>query len=357
LIKVIDFQIADLRSAVMSFARYKEAVNDCDDALQQDSTLIKLHIRKGRCLVKLGHLNAADEAFSRVLEYHVRDLLAGGSSEIEREDMRQLLETQKGDAKIALREIDKLRVSVRNLIVLEGQQNHVEVLKTTAQILSLSPYYRAAQIAKANALVELLRCEEAKAYCEESTLRTHPSIQMMFAHSNFVFPCPLQSTLRWVECKEGSNVLVDTRSVASFLLCIGSEMSAVYMCSLKNIDAVRSYCADVMQKVSSIFSELLSRLGEEDRRDAWAWAVEESKRVMQMISLKNTADKQFKSQDYRGSLYSYGCALKVAMCYIVCFKYFTVWTFSWTLLRGSGPPSCTAIAQRAIWRWTSSWTR
>jgi tetratricopeptide (TPR) repeat protein len=293
--------------------RYKEAVNDCDDALKQDSTLIKLHIRKGRCLVKLGHLNAADEAFSRVLEYHVRDLLAAGSSEREREESRQLLDAQKGEAKVALRDIDKLRVAVRNLIVLEGQQKHDEVLKTAAQILSVSPHYRAAQIAKANALCELLRCEEAKSYCEEITLRTHPSIQTLYAHVNFVFPCPLQSTLRWVECKEHSSVLVDVRSVASLLLCMGPDMAVVYLCSLKNIDAVRSYCADVMQKVSSIQLELLSRLSEEDRKDAWSWAVEESKRVTQMISLKNTADKQFKTQDYRGSLYSYGCALKVTI--------------------------------------------
>lgn len=299
-------------------SRYKEAVDDCDAALKADSTLVKLHIRKGRCLIKMGHCNAADEAFSRVLEYHLRDLLGGADGqglmdldEQERAALALSLDGFKAEAKAALRDIDKLRVAVRSLVVLEGQQNYQDALKTADNILTVSPYFRVAQIARASALCELLRFEEAKQFMEDVTCKTHSSMQTFYAHSSFVFPCPLLSTLIWIECKEGASVLVDARSVASAMMCMGAEMAAVYLIALKNLDAVRSYCADVMSKVSALLADLSSRLSEDDKRDAWAWVVEESKRVTSIITLKNTADKQFKNRDFRGALYSYGCALKV----------------------------------------------
>jgi hypothetical protein len=56
-----------------NFFRLIEAVNDCDDALKLDSSLIKLHLRKATALFRLGHLTSADEAYTRVLEYNVSD--------------------------------------------------------------------------------------------------------------------------------------------------------------------------------------------------------------------------------------------------------------------------------------------
>jgi len=58
---------------VQFFFRLIEAVNDCDDALKLDSSLIKLHLRKATALFRLGHLTSADEAYTRVLEYNVSD--------------------------------------------------------------------------------------------------------------------------------------------------------------------------------------------------------------------------------------------------------------------------------------------
>ena len=52
------------RAAVnFMMARYIECCDDCEDALRMDPTLVKLHIRKGKALVRLGHLSPAEAAF------------------------------------------------------------------------------------------------------------------------------------------------------------------------------------------------------------------------------------------------------------------------------------------------------
>ena len=45
-----------------------EVLDDCDTALREDPSLLRLHVRKGKALLKLGNFAQADEALRRVLE-------------------------------------------------------------------------------------------------------------------------------------------------------------------------------------------------------------------------------------------------------------------------------------------------
>lgn len=98
-----------------------ETVNDCDDALKLDSSLIKLHLRKATALFRLGHFTSAEEAYSRVLEYNINDMTklaashsmdhseGGNSKESElKSSLEQLVAKCRDDAKTGIRDVSSL---------------------------------------------------------------------------------------------------------------------------------------------------------------------------------------------------------------------------------------------------------
>jgi len=98
-----------------------ETVNDCDDALKLDSSLIKLHLRKATALFRLGHFTSAEEAYSRVLEYNINDMTklavshsidhaeGSSSSAIKNSELKASLEELvtkcRADAKVGIKEV------------------------------------------------------------------------------------------------------------------------------------------------------------------------------------------------------------------------------------------------------------
>lgn len=292
-----------------------ETVNDCDDALRLDPTLVKLYIRKGKSLMCMGHWNPADQAFSRVLEYSSADFLAPKGSVQLDGDGRVVFEDSiakaKIEAKAGLRDLDKLRDAVKELIGAEASMDWEKVVKLCDEILHKSTMHRTAQISKATALNELSRYEDAKSYIEDITLKTPLNIQSMYAYPRAMFPCPGVPSLAWNEIREPPSVQVDISAVKSMILCMGYELGHVYVTSLKNVKASRTCSADVMMKMVALLNELDTSISNDDKNESWQWVVKELAKLKELISMKNSADQQFKAKSFVAALNSYTAALKV----------------------------------------------
>ncbi len=293
-----------------------ETVNDCDDALILDPTLVKLYIRKGKSLMCMGHFNPADQAFSRVLEYSSADFLAPkGPIQLDSDArimFEEAIDKAKLEAKAGLRDLEKLREAVKELISAEANMDWQKVVKICDEnILHKSNMHRAAQIAKANALNEVSRYEDAKAFMEEITLKAPLNIQSLYAHPRAMFPCPGIGSLTWNEIREPPSVQIDISSVKSMVLCMGYELGHTYVISLKNVKASRSCSADVMMKMVALLSEIDTSISNDDKNESWQWVVRELAKLKELISMKNSADQQFKAKNFVGALNSYTAALKV----------------------------------------------
>ena len=293
--------------------RFVEAVNDCDEALRLDAKLTKLYARKGRALLRLGHFAAAEEAFNRLMEFSARDLLSQeeAADELLLKETHAALEANKATARLGLNDLSKLRISVQNLVSMEGQAKYKDALKVCEDILKLSPYYRMAHVSKASALGETQQYVEAKAYMEDLTHSTHRSIQSLFAHSAATFPCVAPSALKWTENKAQKAVQWDIPSALQFVLCIGAELGEVYISVLKNLPENRLYSADIMSKMSTLIKGLSARLSRKDREEKWGWVQVESEKLQILISTKTIADEKFKSKNFRGAQLAYTNCLKV----------------------------------------------
>jgi hypothetical protein len=176
----------------------------------------------------------------------------------------------------------------------------------------LAPYYRVAHIAKATAQCDLLQFDECKAYIDELTTQTHVSIQSMHSHPSAVFPTVASSALQWKESSAEKCVRADLPSTISFMLCMGSEMAAVYLTVLKNISVNRSYSADVMGKLATLLRGLAAKLSADELRGDWAWVQAESDKINCLLGLKTGADEKFKAKVFKAALLAYSNALKVS---------------------------------------------
>jgi len=304
------------RAAVLVMLhRFVEAVNDCDEALRLDSNMVKLLVRKGRALLRLGHFNPAEESFSRVLEFNVRDLLT--PREALDDDLLQAtfdsLENNKSNAKLGLKDLHKLRELTSSLMASEGQMKHREVLKAADDLLKLSPCYRIAHLSKATAMCELLQFDEAKQFVEELTRRTDSTTQRLYAHPSARIPCPRLVDLQWTECKADKSLAADLSAITQFVLCAGSELGRIYLRMLKNVSFNRSYSADVMHKVATLLRALEAALSTEDKAESWSWVSAELDKVQCLLSLKTSADEQFKGRQFKAALMKYTNCLKVSV--------------------------------------------
>ena len=306
------------RAAVLVMLhRFVEAVNDCDEALRLDSHMVKLLVRKGRALLRLGHFNPAEESFSRVLEFNVRDLLT--AREALDDDLLQntvdSLENNKSNAKLGLKDLHKLRELTSSLMASEGQMKHRDVLKAADDLMKLSPCYRIAHLSKAAAMCELLQFDEAKQFVEELTRRTDLFTQRLYAHPSARLPCPRLLDLQWTECKASRSLAADLSAIAQFVLCAGSELGRLYVRALKNVSFNRSYSADVMLKIASLLGALGAALSTGDKAESWRWVSTELDKVQCLLSLKTSADEQFKGRQFKAALMKYTNCLKVSECH------------------------------------------
>jgi tetratricopeptide (TPR) repeat protein len=290
-----------------------ESVDDCDDALRLDSTLIKLHIRKGKCLLRMGHWNAVEAAFTRALELSINEFLPIVTPPMDADTQaafEQTIDSVKMEAKAGLRDLEKLRNAVKELITAEANMEWEKVLKISDDILRKSLVNRAAQISKAGAFNELNRFEEAKSFMEEITSKAAVSIQSLYAHSKAILPCPNLVDLVWEETKN-SGLRVNIIGIKNMILCMGHDLGYIYLISLKNIKANRNFSAEVMMKILALLGELDSTIDNEEKKETWQWVVKEFSRLKELIEMKNTADQQFKAKSFVSALQTYTASLKV----------------------------------------------
>jgi tetratricopeptide (TPR) repeat protein len=291
-------------------------VNDCEEALRLDKAMVKLQVRRGRALLRLGFLAPAEDAFREVLNAEVRDLLS--HRELQDPDLvantKASLEGNKSNAQLGIKDATKIREWIRVLTVMEGQSKFKEALKVCEDILKLSPYYRVAHVSKAAAMCELLQYDECKAFIDELTTSTHGSIQSMHAHPSAVFPTCAVNNLSWKESTADKCVRADLPATIAFLLCTGAELGAVYLTALKNITPNRSYSADVMGKLGTLLRGLACKLAQDDLRGDWSWVQEESDKINCLLALKASADEKFKSKNFAAAKLAYTNALKVRVC-------------------------------------------
>ncbi len=126
-----------------------------------------------------------------------------------------------------------------------------------------------------------------------------------------MFPCPGIGSLAWNEIREPPSVQIDISSVKSMVLCMGYELGHTYVIALKNVKASRSCSADVMMKMVALLSEIDTSISNDDKNESWQWVVRELAKLKELISMKNSADQQFKAKNFVGALNSYTAALKV----------------------------------------------
>jgi hypothetical protein len=288
-------------------------VNDCEEALRLDKGMVKLHVRRGRALLRLGFLTPAEEAFKVVLGTEVRDLLTPREMQDAElvDNTQSSLEGNKSNATLGVKDIAKLRESIRNLTVLEGQSRFKEALKVSEDVLKLAPYCRIAHISKASAMCELLQYDDCKSWVDEITSQTHVSIQSMHAHPNAVFPAAAPSELQWREAAAEKCVRTDLPSTIAFLLCMGSELGSVYLTVLKNIGPNRAYSADMMGKLATLLRGLASKVTAAELRAEWRWVQSESDKITCLLGLKSSADEKFKGKNFKAAVLAYSNALKV----------------------------------------------
>jgi DnaJ homolog subfamily C member 7 len=301
------------RAAVnFMMGKYMECVDDCDDSLRLDSTLVKLHIRKGKALIKLGHFHDAEAAFNVVLLLNIQQFQLIVSDEEYLQGLDQSIQGVKLEANAGVREISKIKDTISKLLVSDAKKDYWDVIKLAEEILQRSPFHRHAIEAKARALCELSRYEQAKKYIEESTIQCPNNIRVMHAHEQAPIQCPTLEELTWtMESKDSNIAKVILTHVKNMIFCMGSELAFIYLHSLKNVPISRNCSADVMNKILSLLESLQVVLGPTDLLDAWSWVQREVQKMKELIALKNTGDQQFKEKNYRAALYSYSNALKI----------------------------------------------
>lgn len=304
-----------------------EAVNDCEEALKLDKNMVKLQVRRGRALLRLGHFTPAEESFQKVLKVQVDELLTARESEDEElvQNTLESLEANKSNANLGLRDLAKLREHIKSLIVLEGQFKYKEALKVCEDILKLAPYYRVAHISKANAQCETYLNDECKAYIETLTSQTHSSIQNFFAHPTASFPTVSPEVVQWKENPAERCVKADLPATIQLMLCMGPEMASVYVTALKNISANRQYSADIMAKLATTLRGLAAKLTVGDMRDKWSWVQAENDKIQCLLQLKTSADEKFKAKNFKAALMAYSNAIKVHyLLHLILLIFFTL---------------------------------
>ena len=277
----------------MMLDRYIEAVEDCETAVQLDPSMLKLHVRRGRALMRLGHLDASRNAFLYVLP------LEGSPRE---------------DCQEGLRILKSVKDLIDRLSDVENKLNYSAVLEVSNEILESCPYFHVAHVACMQALCKLQKFEEAKNHAERIVCNSHISIQKLFAHPSAQLPAPKISQLEWKEVGVNNIIKADSNAIVQVIMCMGPDMSKFYMKALKNSDPVRNSCGEVMDRISGILLhlyEIISAHSTSINSGGWNWVSSDLTSVREILERKNSADKAFRAGQLSESVHHYTEALKV----------------------------------------------
>jgi tetratricopeptide (TPR) repeat protein len=314
-------------AAYMMSSRFVEAAEDCEAALLVDPSMVKLHVRHARCMLRLGMFKAVDDICNRVLE------MVPPSAQQRIISADQDVNQAKIDAKKCLKDVVTARQLSQQMTGGESILDWEAVLRVSDVLTELCPQFKMAHTAKVRALNKLSRWDEAKLCAEEFTSGTHASIQRLTAHPDASLPAPAPELVQWsLSLQTGSanrmrtsqTVLkANVQHTVNMVLCMDSELAAQYVIALKNVPAAHQCCAEVMQKVSQVLKVLVERCnsgpGEGgdatpaalSRRRQWNWVFREYERMELLLQQKELADRCFKTQKFLDATNNYAAALKV----------------------------------------------
>lgn len=210
-----------------------------------DPSLIKLHTRRGRALLRLGHLTEAADSFT-----HACDV--SPTLNVQESDLAAV----RADGKNGLKSVVGVRSTLTRLGQLEISEDYTGVLGLVEDLNAQCPRSLLVLVSKCSALNNLTEWGETKECIEDFICSAHSSILRLAAHPSAQLPAPPAERLSWTE-KPGKNiVIVDTEAVLQAVLAMGPVLSEIYLVSLKNLDLNRNCSSDVMSRILLIFEEL-----------------------------------------------------------------------------------------------------
>ncbi len=288
-------------------------------------TLLKVHARKGRALLKLGNYPAAHLAFQDVLDsprlgaglFEAADRAQGGGDGEAGESPAMLKaeeDAARADVRAGVKQVLLAKVMYNRLQMLQSQSDYKQFAATADDLLKVSPEYRSAQHFKVQALCKLHQWKAAKAFAEESVCGKPVAHQRLTAHAAAQFPVASQANLTWKYGQGNWTIGLKNADfiagVSNAILVMGAEMAQTYVWALKNEGHSRYLCAETMELIKNILQSVRAVVGTD--RD-WAWVGDQLVLLEKLIRLKNDADGKFRENNFVEALSTYRDFIKVGL--------------------------------------------
>ena len=286
--------------------------------------------RKGRALLKLGNYPAAHLAFSEVLDSpRINPKSQFGSKDIKNEtDLSSADEDSiRTDVKAGVKQVLLAKVMFNRLIMLESQSDHKQFSSTADDLLKLSPELREAQLFKASALCKLQEWSNAKSFIESCVCEKPVCIQKTHSHPAASIPVGAKSALAWTYNKprerssntslKTTNFAVNIPDVVNACLAMGGKLAKPYVWALKNEKHSRFLCAETMDVIKNLLLSLRMKIFDTNISDTeqelkdWVWVKEELNKLTNMVTVKNSADSNFRAGNFSEALNSYREFVKI----------------------------------------------
>lgn len=316
-------------------------------------SIMKINVRKGRALLKIGQFVSSHLSFTDVLDSaRASTTYAQSVGEFVKlspqfnQQMEQLRTDEDGaraDAKAGIKQVLLAKVIYNRLSLLQAQPDDHQFLTTAEELLKICPDFRSAQCLKAKALSRQKEWAKAKVFIEGCVCSRSVSTQRMWAHPSCTTPLASAAALTWRHeiQKDRSNDArgsfnVNIADVANAVLAMGGALAKAYLACLKNEKLARFLCAESMDAVLGILKLVSSKIGDEtscspaglgafcvdapvdESHTQWGWLRDELRRLKSMIEVKNIADDKFRSSNFAEALTGYSSFIKVTRFRISC---------------------------------------
>ena len=285
--------LANRAAALMMLDRFPEVVLDCDRVCSIDPTNVKILCRKGRALLKQGHIREAEAAFTKVL-----DTPLSTTNNVDPEVLR-------ADARIGIKSVHIASGLLTRLRTTDCAGDAHSMLPISEELLTHCPFLHEALVLRAKAFTLAHLWRDCKRFIEEAVGGAH--FTLMAGHSHYRAPQAIVvESLEWRE--DSGRLSANYFSVVNFMLFMGAPLARYYLSALKNIDHCKSHPSRVM----SIIEVLLNDLATAVQADiSWSWATEEKQKMKELVDNKRNGDSLFKEGKYSECLRFYTHALKV----------------------------------------------
>ncbi|CAL4976870.1 unnamed protein product [Urochloa decumbens] len=225
----------------MSQGKMREALSDCRKATDIDSSFLKAQVRTAKCLLALGDVEEAQNAFEMCLKSNYLSSL----------DLKTVKEVSDGLQKA--KKISDFILRSKEYLIKKAFDKIPSALQMISDALSISKYSDKLMAMKAEALLLLQRYEEVIRFCEET---------LYIAERNSVCLCPDKNS-------EGNNLDNNTCSVklwrhhliAKSYFCLGKlEEAHQFLKKYEQMKVTKCRCEKQSQESISSFSMAISEL-------------------------------------------------------------------------------------------------